>query len=155
MRIDPRLRLEIREQLKDTRTDSRYVVVCIPTVTYTSDTFETDTQSAVDPSSGDGTGITVSSWKIYRILAHIRPVDAALIAFRETHPGVEDGEFYFGVQPNDKYAFDQAYENQYAYVYCDGETYAVNSFVSTGIGQIEQWTITCKKFTPIQRATGY
>jgi len=68
-------RLNFRRDLASTRLGGRKLYVLIPTITEVS--FDGETQTSKDISSGDGTGRTVV-WKTHALYANVRNVDSAL-----------------------------------------------------------------------------
>ena len=153
MRVDSRDRLNVQGLLKDTRTSGRTIPVLIPN--FGDGAFDQDTQSGLDISDGTSTGRTVN-WEVYQLVCHLRPVDLALLTYGHVPAGVQSGDALLYVNVRDKALAERARNNEYAYLVIDGDTFRVNSLEAAGIGQVEEWSIVCKKFSPVMyRKKGY
>lgn len=138
----------------DMRQNSRRVTLLIPVLVNVS--LDTDMQTGLDVSSGDGTGRTVSRWNAYEIQAFIQPVTQNLITFGQVPPGVETGDVIFHTQLRDDEAIKEAYGNQYHYIYLDSETFRIVSLAFNDTGQRQTRICGCKHYTPSTfRCTGY
>jgi len=146
MRVDGRDRLFVRDLLQQTRTSGRTISVLIPK--FGDGAFDQDTQSGLDISDGTGTGRTVE-WEVYQTICHIRPVDQSLITWGPVPSGVQTGDTLLYISPQNKALMERARDNEYAYLVIDGDTFRVISLASAGIGQAEEWSVTCRKFEPV------
>ena len=146
MRIDSRDRLSVKGLLQETRISGRTVPVLIPI--FGDGAFDQDTQSGLDISDGTGTGRTVG-WEVYQLVCHIRPVDESLITWGPVPSGVQSGDTLLYVSPQSKALMQRARDNEYAYLVIDGDTFRVTGITAVGIGQAEEYAVTCKKFSPV------
>ncbi len=146
MLIDSRNRLFVRDLLQQTRTSGRTISVLIPR--FGNGAFDQDTQSGLDISDGTGAGRTVE-WEAYQLVCHIRPVDQALITWGSVPAGVQTGDTLLYVSPQNKALMERARDNEYAYLVIDGDIFRAISLASAGIGQAEEWSVTCRKFEPV------
>jgi hypothetical protein len=149
-------RLNYQRNLGDVVHTMRRATLCIPTLTPTSpNSFDSDTQSGLDTMSGTGTGRT-ATWTTYDIQGFIQKVDHKLFTFGSVPPGVEIGDMVINIRLQDKDVFDQAYGNEHHYIIVDGETFHITATHLVGIGQVEERTIVCKKYSPTTfRCAGY
>jgi len=145
-------RLNFRRDLASTRLGGRKLYVLIPTITEVS--FDGETQTSKDISSGDGTGRTVV-WKTHALYANVRNVDSALKTFGQAPPGAEVGDTFLTVNTRDKAMLDQAYNQEHHYVVLDGQTYRITDLEAAGVGQTEEWVINLRSYTPLFRLSGY
>ncbi|HLC30324.1 MAG TPA: hypothetical protein VJM51_06050 [Dehalococcoidia bacterium] len=152
MRITPQDRLMFRDTLADTRLYGRPVYVMIPVVVI--DNLDADTQSGVDVSDGDGTGRFVS-WREHAVLANVRNVDQSLITFGKVPPGVEVGDVFLSVSVGDRELMVEARDNEHAYIDIDGDRWRIADLSGAGLGSIEEWIVTCERFSPLFIAPGH
>src|SRR3990167_62609 len=100
MRVDPRDRIAIYGDLRDTRVYGRTIAVLIPTLVESASGFDELHDSAIDPSSGDGLGRT-ATWAISNIYANTRTVDQALVTFGQAPPGAQVGDTFITIDKRD------------------------------------------------------
>lgn len=153
MRITPGDRLNFSNVLFDTREASRLAYLCVPITVR--DDFDMDTTSGDNMSEGNGMGEVAADWRIYALRVHYRSVDNMLMVYGHVPPGVEIGDALVNFGPRDVYAFQQAMGEEESYLLVDGVPYRIVSLVSAGVGQIEEYCVDARRFTPDFRAPGY
>lgn len=152
MRLTPEDRLDFQRSLADTRLISRLIVAVVPTYTLTN--FDQDTQSGYDISSGDGTGRTVT-WKTHEFYANVRNVETALKTFGQVPPGADVGDVFFSVNLRDKALMEVVFNEPSAYFKIDSQRFRPTGTLAAGVGQVEEWIITCKEYHSNQYPVGY
>lgn len=153
MHISSQDRLGFRDVLFDTREGSRLSYLVIPVLVR--DDYDIDTGSGDDISEGNGLGQVAGQFRIYAVRVHFRSVDAMLMTFGHVPPGVVLGDALVNFGPRDLYAFKQAMADDNSYLLIDGEPYHIISILAAGVGQIEEYAMDARKFSPLFRAPGY
>lgn len=149
MRITSRDRLDYKSTLADTRLSGRSLYAAIPTVTKTS--FDEDTQSAYDVSSGLG---ETYAWKVIEFIANTRNVEESLRTFGQVPPGAEIGDVFFSVDTRLKAVMEAVQNAESAYISIDGSFFRPTGILAAGVGQVEEWVVTVKAYYPLVRAPG-
>lgn len=152
MRLTALDRIEFQKTLSDTRLVSRLIAAVVPTFVNTN--FDSDTQSGYDVSSGDGTGRTVT-WKVFEFYANVRNVETALKTFGQAPPGADVGDVFFSVGLRDKALMESVFNGPSAYFKIDAQRFRPTGILAAGVGQVEEWIVTCKEFHANQLAPGY
>ena len=145
MRLSPNDNLRQQDDFSGIMQNSRKVVLLIPTLTATN--FDSDMQSGMNVTAGDGTGQT-ASWLVYELQAVIMTVTQNLITFGQVPAGVEVGDVIFQALLVDDEVITRAYGNQFHYVYIDNETFRISSLAYGDTGQRQVRICGCKHFTP-------
>lgn len=145
-------RLNYQRDLADTRLSARTIYALIPTLTKTS--FDEDTQSGYDVSSGDGTGAT-TTWLRHEFYANVRNVETSLKTFGQVPPGAEVGDVFFSVWLRDKALMEAVLDEPGAYFFIDGQCFRPTGILAAGVGHIEEWVVTTKANFPLTRAPGF
>jgi hypothetical protein len=152
MWVKPRERLVFQDTLKDSRAINRPLFLLVPTLTDVS--FDEETQSGRDVSSGTGLG-QIASWGVYKLFTRFVIVDQTLVTYGHVPPGVNIGNVLASIGKRDFLVFSGAIGNEHHYAYIDGETYRIQSINPVGIGNIEEYSVAFVKYTPKFRNTGY
>lgn len=153
MRVTALDRSHFRLTADDSYSNNRRLVVLIPS--FTDQGFDPDTQTGNDPMSGNAIGRAVA-WVKYEIYGFTRPVTQMLMTYGQVPPGVEIGDVIFTTRLVNEDVLDKAYGNQYSYIYLDQQTWRPVSTCFSGIGTVDEVSITCKHYTPaVYRCLGY
>jgi hypothetical protein len=149
-------RIGFRDSLHDMVSAGRPITVLIPTLTNISATsFDADVQTGTDSMSGNGTGRT-ATWTVYELRGFLKPINQALVTYGQVPPGVESGDMVMTARLLDQEVLLEAYRNEYHYIYIDGETFRITTTVYSGIGQVDEVIVGCRKFNPaVFRCAGY
>ena len=153
MRQSPQDKLNIQRDFREMRQDSRDIFLLYPNITSVS--VDTDMQTGLNVSLGDGTGRTVA-WTVYTLRGVITVVTQNLITYGQVPAGVQVGDCKFFTQRQEDPVIEKAYANQYHYLSIDQITFRIQSLRCIDVGHDIAREVWCSHFTPtVFRCTGY
>ena len=152
MRVTSLDRLRLQEDLRDTRAMTRPVPLLLMKFARTS--YDTDTQTGLDITQGDGTGQD-TAFQVYTLQARLQMLDHNTITFGHVPPSVGEGDLALGIGLRDKAVVQRGVSDEHSYIYMDGVCFHPVELVSSGLGHDEEYILYAKRFTPLQRLAGF